>query len=70
MAENQTYQREDFRRQVLKVVLFNIFINDVEDGMQRQEDKTVEKASLVTQMPSNRDNHPFRINLTNTVECF
>lgn len=41
MTETQTDQHEDFRRQVLKVAVFNIFINVVEDRMHRKADKFV-----------------------------
>lgn len=41
MTENETYKHGDFRGQVLKVVLFNIFINVVENGMHGEADKFV-----------------------------
>lgn len=56
-------------RQVLKVVLFNIFINDVEERIGEKPSKCGLSSSSY-KMSSNRDNHPFSIHLTNMVECF
>lgn len=52
-----------------QVVLFNIFINDVEDRVHRKAG-TFLASSFNTKMPSNRDNHLLSINQTNMVEGF